>query len=299
MRAWLILLLMRVFSWLPLSASQRVGVVLGRVTASLPGRFRKAARINIQRCLPELGAEQHRQLLHDSLLETGKAALEISAIWFWPAARVLPLVREVHGGELVEQARTAGKGVILALPHLGCWEILALYSSAQWPTTSLYRPPYLGGLDRTVRMARQRLGATLVPTDTSGVRSLYKALGRDEVVCILPDQEPDSEGGVFAPFFGIPAYTMTLLSRLAHKTGATVIFGYAERLPRGAGYRAHFLAAPPGVGGEDPLAAATQLNQGIERCVRNLPNQYQWAYARFKTRPPGEPRFYRRPRSQP
>jgi len=136
------------------------------------------------------------------------------------------------------------------------------------------------------------MGATLVPTDASGVRALYKAVAKNQMIGILPDQDPGDEGGVFAPFFGVPANTMTLLPRLMQKTGAAVIFSYAERLPRGQGFHVHFLPAPADARTDELQQAAAALNLGVENCVRQSPAQYQWSYKRFKTRPPGETRFY-------
>ena len=109
---------------------------------------------------------------------------------------------------------------------------------------------------------------------------------------MLPDQDPGREGSVFAPFYGIQASTMTLLPKLLLKTGASLIFGYAERLPRGNGYHIHFLPADNTLWTQDLIQTATQLNHSVETCVRQLPTQYQWAYKRFKTRPDGEPRIY-------
>ena len=130
-----------------------------------------------------------------------------------------------------------------------------------------------------------------MPSDAGGVRSLYQTLREGGVVAILPDQEPGAGGGVFAPFFGIEAQTMLLLSRLARKTGAAVFFGYCERLPGGR-YRMRFHAAGPDIADSDPRTAATALNRGVEACVRECPAQYAWSYRRFRTRPPGEPPLY-------
>jgi len=120
------------------------------------------------------------------------------------------------------------------------------------------------------------------------VRKLYKRLVDGGVVGILPDQQPKLGDGEFAPFFGTPALTMVLLSRLAQRTGALVLFAFAERLPRGAGFRLHVLPAPPGIADPDLPTAVAALNRGVEACVRLAPAQYQWHYKRYSIRPPGE-----------
>jgi len=161
------------------------------------------------------------------------------------------------------------------------------------PFTALYRPPRVAELDQLMRGARQRLGARLLPANISGIRALYRALRRGELVGILPDQVPNEDHNVvYAPFFGIAAKTMVLLVKLARQTGAPVVFTCAERLPHGRGYRVSFNRAAPGIEGGDLRAAATLINQEIERQVRLLPQQYQWCYKRFRRRPPGERPFY-------
>ena len=114
---------------------------------------------------------------------------------------------------------------------------------------------------------------------------MFKRLLAGGVVGILPDQQPKAGEGEFAPFFGTPALTMVLLSRLAQRTGATVLFAFAERLPRGTGFRIHIRPAPEGIADPDLPAAVAALNRGVEECVRIAPSQYQWAYKRYSIRP--------------
>jgi len=225
-------------------------------------------------------------------MQSGKAVWELAAIWLWPKHRILPLIKKVSGQELLDEAIQKGHGVILALPHIGCWEIIGMHCSASYPMTSMYRPPHVSGIANIMRSNRQRFGATLVPTNTSGIRKLYAALKRNEIVAILPDQDPGNEGNVFAAFFNFPANTATLLPRLAKKTSARVIFAFAERLEHGQGFHLHYLPAPNDINSPDLIKAATAVNQGVEQCIRLVPEQYQWTYKRFKTRPSGERKIY-------
>lgn len=285
-------ILFTILSWLPLPLVHRLGSLLGRSLTLLSNDLRDTARTNIKQCFPDYSAAQQQQLVSQCLQETAKATLETGALWLWPMEKVLPLVREVSGEDLLKQAMTEGKGVILAAPHFGAWEIVGPYCAAHWPMTCLYRPPRQKALNDVMLHGRERAGITLAPTDGSGIRALYKALGRGELIGILPDQDPDRNAGVFAPFFGVQANTMTLLSRLANKTGATVLMAYAERLPNGQGYHLHFEKTDAGLLEGDETQKATHLNQAVQRCVLHQPAQYQWAYKRFKTRPEGEGRFY-------
>ncbi|MEJ2687915.1 MAG: lysophospholipid acyltransferase family protein [Gammaproteobacteria bacterium] len=292
-RAAAIRRLLRLLSWLPLPVAQGFGVILGGTLALFPTSLRRITRTNLDLCLGDLAPAERRRLARRSLIETGKTAAESGAVWLWPPQRVMPLVRETVGEDVMEQAVARGKGVILATPHLGSWEMSGLHAAVRFGITSLYRPPRMAELDDLIRGARERTGARLVPTDAGGIRALYQALGRGEVIGILPDQEPAPGAGVFAPWFAQPAYTMLLLARLARKSGAPVIFIYAERLPWGRGFRLHYREAEEGIADADPQVAATALNRTVEACVRALPGQYQWSYRRFRHRPEGEPSVYR------
>lgn len=285
MRAFFARRLLWLSSRLPLRFNHAIGALLGRIIYRYSDRYRELSRRNIARCFPEWSEVQREELVRNSLIEAGKSILESGALWLWTPQAVMAKVRKVSGGEMLQQAMAEGKGVIFAAPHLGAWEVIGLYGSVHWPMTSLYRPLRLAGLDKLIRAGRERAGARLVPTDASGVRALFKALANGDLVGILPDQDPGPDAGVFAPFFGVTANTMTLLTRLVRKTGARVFFAYAERLSQGQGYHVHFIPAPDGLTSANIEQAAASLNKGVEACVRQLPVQYQWAYERFKTQP--------------
>lgn len=294
LRAFLAKLLLRIISWFPLSVAHGLGGLIGRFFNSYSNELSRIARRNIDLCFPELDSQQRNILVRETLIQTGMAIMECGAVWLWPKERVLKKVQEVTGWEHMDKAREEGRGVILAAPHMGAWEVIGLYAAIRWPMTGMYRPPKLVGLDRTIRKARERAGATLVPTDASGVRAQFKALSQGELVTMLPDQDPGRGAGVFAPFFGIEANTMTMLSRLANKSNAIVLMTYAERLPRGRGYHIYILPTHECIADSDPVTAATCLNSAVEECVRALPSQYQWAYRRFKNRPEGGRKLYGR-----
>ena len=293
MRTRLIKLSLRLCAYLPLRVVHALGAGAGWLLARFPNDARHVARINLARCCPQLDAAARRRLTEQCLIETARTALETGPLWHWDRDRIRRLAQGAEGEDLLEQSLAAGRGAILAIPHLGAWEMVGAYCSMRHPMTSLYRPPRLDNLDALMKTARERFGARLVPSDTAGVRALIKAARHGGLLGILPDQEPRYGNGIFSPFFGIPAYTMTLLARLAQQTGAPIFITYAERLARGSGYRLHFrpLALADGSSTEEITAA---VNAAIEDCVLRIPQQYQWSYKRFKTRPPGEPRFYSR-----
>jgi KDO2-lipid IV(A) lauroyltransferase len=280
--------LVRGVAWLPLPVARATGRVVGALLWHLPNQFRAASVRNIARCFPDLEESQRRQLVRRSLASTGMTAAEAGAMFHWSRQRLMALESELVGAEIMDAALARGKGVVALGPHLGNWEYLSHVVGWRWGMLALYRPPRIAQLDRYLRHSREHLGGTrLAPADSSGLRQAARTLKGGGIVGILPDQEPLKKNGIFAPFFGIPALTMTLVGRLTRRFDAAVVYGFAERLNSG-GFRVQLLEAPEGLGDADPLVAATSLNFGVERCVRQLPEQYTWSYRRFRTRSPEE-----------
>ena len=216
-----------------------------------------------------------RILLRRAITEAGKGVTELIAVWFGAEANVSRLVT-CDAWSVVDQAQRLGGGIVFLTPHLGCFEISALYAAQRLPITIMYRPPKLKWLEPLMTAGRQRSRSKLAPANLKGVRMLYKALQRGETVGLLPDQAPGVGEGAWADFFGRPAYTMTLVARLQKATGAAVVMAFAERLPRGRGYRLHLQPIPV----EDLDEAG--LNRAIEALVRRCPAQYLWSYNRYK-----------------
>lgn len=292
MRIRLIKGLIWLFSRLPLSIAHHIGAFFGWLVWIFPTQTRKDALTNLARCFPELSQQACDRLARQSLIEAGKTLLEFGPLWSLTPARFEQLIVSEEGAEAVHAARAAGRGIILATPHLGSWEMGGHYCAQRWQITSLYRPPRMKELETVLIEGRSQLGARMVPTTAQGVRSLFETLQNGGAVGILPDQDPGNSGGTFAPFFGLAANTMVLLNRLARKTGAAVFIGFCERLPHAQGYRIHIIPAPDGIDSADSTVAASALNAGIEQLVRMKPEQYQWGYRRFRTRPDGEPPIY-------
>ena len=207
--------------------------------------------------------------------ETGKGALELAKVWFGDLDEVQGLV-ECSTWHVVEEAQREGRGIMFLTPHLGCFEVSGLYTAQRVPLTALYRPPRQPWLERLMMEGRNRGKARVSPANLRGVRTLYKALQRGEAVGLLPDQAPQVGEGAWANFFGRPAYTMTLVRRLQKQSGAAVIFAFAERLPKGAGYVLHFERY---TGNE---LDERELNRRVEALVRRCPTQYLWSYNRYK-----------------
>jgi KDO2-lipid IV(A) lauroyltransferase len=191
------------------------------------------------------------------------------------------------GAELIEAALADQRGLVLLTPHLGCFEICAQayaerFAGATGPITVMFRPARQAWLRRVIDASRGRPGLATAPASLAGVRQMIRALRSGQCVGLLPDQVPPSGLGVWAPFFGRSAYTMTLAARLLQQTGATPLLIWGERLPKGRGYVVHVLPAPT-IGADLPAeSAATLINQSMEQMIRLAPHQYLWGYKRYK-----------------
>ena len=275
--------LLRLVARLPLALLHVIGAILGWVVYLLSPRYRGMIRNNLQAA--GLGTARLRATV---VSETGKGVLEIPAVWLRPQGAV-DLVVEARGWEHVETAARARKGFIFLTPHLGCWEVTGQYISSRMPITVMYSPPNMRSLEPLMQEGRNRGSAmNSVPADMRGVRAMLKALKRGEAIGILPDQVPGVGEGEWAEFFGRPAYTMTLVGRLAQQTGAPVLLCYSRRLARGRGYRFEIepLLEPRPL--ESPVRT---LNRSLEQLIRRCPEQYLWSYNRYKVpagvQPPG------------
>ena len=277
---------LRVLGMLPLPVLYAAGSALGRALWwRKHARERVHTEVNMRIVHPGLDGAARDALVRECLGETGHAVTEMAAVWGRGARRALKLVREVEGLEHFDAALQSGRGLIVAAPHLGCWELLNYWLCARTPIAILYASPRNAAWEALLVRARGDLKPEQVRADGAGVRTLYKRLAAGGVVGILPDQQPKRGEGQFAPFFGLDANTMVLLPRIAQRIDATVLFAFAERLPRGAGFRMHILPAPDRIADADLRVACTALNRGVEQCVELAFSQYQWTYKRWAERP--------------
>ena len=279
------LLLMRWLSRWPLEWLHALGAVLGWLTWALSPSYRR--RIAANAALAGISAAERRR----SVAEAGRMVAEVPWLWLMPEGERLGARVRWQGESLIEEALAAGRGVLLLTPHLGSFEVAGRAAAERFaaPITVLYRPARKAWLRRIEETARARPGMATAPALLAGVRQMLRALKRGEIVGLLPDQVPPQGQGVWAPFFGQPAYTMTLAARLAQQTGATIGLAWCERLAGRGGYVVHVVPldeALPAGGGSDEAAqreAASVINRSMERVIRALPSQYLWGYNRYKS----------------
>lgn len=281
--------LLRLLAMLPLSVQRRAGRLIGRAMHRWDKRSTHVSNANIALCFPQLSSDEQEHLCRESLEHTGMAFTELACIYYWSPAKLNALI-QCDDAQVLAAAVAEGNGVILAAPHFGNWELIGQYLSQQHGMHILYRPAKNPHTDRYILERRSRLGAQLHPTNAGGVRGLSKALKKGELIGILPDQEPEREGGVFAPFFQQQALTMTLLSKLARRKPTPVLLSYMRRTE--TGFALHLERIADEVHSDDAMLATKTLNRAIEDMVKRYPQQYIWNYKRFAARPAGEKTIY-------
>jgi KDO2-lipid IV(A) lauroyltransferase len=268
---------------LPLAWQRALGRLFGRVVLALNLREARVARRNLELLAPELDpAERERRVL-DILRSTGANLMETLRVWTHARADNLRLVRTVRGRELLDAALAGGRGAIIAAPHYGNWELLVEYVASAAPLSLVYRVPERRAGDVFLHAARAGPGLTLVPAESAAMRPLFRALKSGALAGMTTDQQPKMGAGVFAPFFGREALTMTLVSKLAERSGAPVLLSWAEPVP--GGFDIYFEAAPAAIADPDLRVAATAMNAAIEAIARRRMDWYQWTYKRFSKRP--------------
>ncbi len=259
------------------------GAALGWLTYAMSPTYRKRFNANAQQ------AGVAPALARPAIAHAGRVLLEMPYLWLRPPGTRIAPAPTLHGAECVEAAHAKGRGIVYLTPHMGCFEIAAQaiaehFAARHGPITVLYRPARKAMLRDLMDNTRARPGVATAPATLAGVRQLIRALRRGESVGLLPDQVPPDGMGVWAPFFGKPAYTMTLAARLVQQTGAAPLLVWGERLPAGRGFRVHFEPLAEALP-TDPQAqeqAAGVINRAMERLILSCPQQYLWGYHRYK-----------------
>lgn len=278
----LVFRLVQLIGQLPLAWARRLGAACGVAALWLNTPMVKLTRSNIALCLPELTPQQQTLLVKQSVVQTCTLACEAAVVWHMDTPVFEASIQGVQGLQHLERAQAAGKGVIVLAPHLGNWEVFGLYLARFGQPVYLFQPPRMKRLGQLIRSRREKLGAQLVPTNRKGLATLLACLKAGGVSGVLPDQAPkEAASGIAAPFFGQPAFTMTLAHKLMQNSGCQAVFGYAERCQQG--FIIHFLPAPEDLYSPDAFTAAKTLNAGVETCVRQCLPQYQWEYRRFRS----------------
>jgi Kdo2-lipid IVA lauroyltransferase/acyltransferase len=276
-------LFFKLFSFLPLWLAHGMGAALGWMVFALSPTYRARFLDNSKLAgytFPEVKG---------AVASSGRLIAELPKLWMSNAGRAQGKAEaqfEWRGTEHVEAAYAAGKGVLVLTPHMGSFDMFGqawveVFGPRFGHLTALFRPARKAWMSDLVAKSRNRPYLTAVPTNLYGVRQLIKALRKGEAVGLLPDQVPPDGMGLWTPFFGKNAYTMTLAARLSAQTGATVLVGWCERLSFGRGYLVHISPLKQALS-DNLEQAVAQMNTEMEALIRSCPTQYLWGYGRYK-----------------
>lgn len=274
--------------FLPLAALAPLGAGLGRLVFRLWRERRQICLVNLERCFPELPERDRVRLAKRNFAALGRGVIERGVLWWSPGRRIARVVRMV-GREHWENARAP---VIFLAPHFvgldAGWTRLTMDTGA----VTMYSRQKNRLVNAMLIRFRSRFHSVTLLSRQDGVLGAIRAMQSGVPFYYLPDQDYGRRNSVFVPFFGVPAATITGLPRVARMTRATVVPCVTRMLPGGAGYEARFYPAWENFPSDDPVADARRMNAFIEERVREMPEQYNWVHKRFKTRPPGEAKFY-------
>ena len=260
---------------LPLCIVQMIGASLGLLAYIGSSSYRTLFRSQYDAVIT---SHQLQSRLWSAVMASGQ--LFSDSLWIWRNPKQALHLVEVQNWDLVEAAINEGHGLVMLTPHLGGFEIIPRVLAQHFPATILYRPSRQDWLNRIVEEGRAYPNMHFVPTNLNGVRQMTRALSKGEAIGILPDQVPSGGDGVWVPFFGRPAYTTPLPARLANRNKTPVIMFTAKRKNLGQGWLMQATRLAPF--SEDATLAATEMNQAIEQAILKAPEQFIWAYNRYK-----------------
>jgi len=288
--AWLGFGVLWLITRLPYRVQIKIGGFLGRLLYFFPTQLKNITKTNVALCLPELSKEEQEKLIKKNFASLGIGLVEAAMAWWLPDKKLNCLYR-LHGLEHAEKAFEKGKGIILLGPHFTCLEIVGRLLGMKYSFAVMYRPHKKRFIAFIHERFRERHYVNYIPRHR--VRTLLRTLNNNMAVWYAYDIDAGKKGGVFAPFFGIPTASLTSVSRITRLSGAAVIpISFYRRDDEEEGYDI-FLSPPlENFPTDDLTADATRLNRLLEEAIRTKPEQYVWQYKRFKTRPPGQERFY-------
>jgi len=275
---------------LPWRVLEGLGRFIGNLALILNKERRQIAATNIALCFPELDADAQRALVRSNLRDVGMMLVEFALGWMGSDRAIARVPLRIDGLEHLQAARDAGRGVLLVGGHFSHLELAARLVSSRIRIAGMYRRMDSEVFEWVV--LRSRLHYADAMFDKDDLRGTVKYLRAGGTLWYAPDQDMRSKDNVFAPFFGVPAATITATHHLARMSGAVVIPFFHRRLPDGGGYVLRLAPPMPDFPGKDAAADTVRVNEEVERMVREAPEQYLWVHKRFKTRPPGEPRIY-------
>lgn len=275
--------------FLPLAVLAPLGRGLGLLVYALAGERRRVTLINLRRCFPAWEDAELQRVARRHFEAFGKSLLEHGILWWSSKKRVQDLVR-VEG--LEHWQAVANRPVVWLAPHFVGLDMGGIRLGSDYRVVSVYSHQKDATLDAVLYRGRTRFVMPELFSRQEGIRPVVKAMRQGLPFYYLPDMDFGSRDSIFVPFFGVQAATITGLSRIARLAGAAVVPAVTRQLPGAQGYVLRFYPAWENFPTDDVAADTRRMNEFIEERVLEMPEQYFWLHKRFKTRPPGEEKFY-------
>jgi Kdo2-lipid IVA lauroyltransferase/acyltransferase len=279
--------------WLPLPLLRMMGTTVGSALWLVARERRQVADVNLRLCfsaqgdLPAQDAATRAGHVRAVFRVFGQSLVDRALLWHAGPERIRRLV-QLSGEAHLE--RFSGQPVILLAPHFAGLDAAWARLSLDRRMVSIYSRQKNAAFNAALIKGRSRFNQPVLLSRQEGVRAALRELSAGLPLYYLPDMDFGPRDSVFAPFFGVAAATVTAVSRLARISGARVVPVVTRMTPQGYAVTIH---APweqfPGASDEED---AQRMNAFIETEVRANLDQYHWLHKRFKTRPPGEARFY-------
>lgn len=277
----------QVFKYVPLSVLQMLARFVARIMMWLPNlSIKRTIRINMRLIEPNISKNHKQQLINQIIRNQSLSSVESIKSWAMPPEWSIKQIRDVHNKQILLEGLANPNGMLAIVPHLGTWEMMNAWLNQFGAPTIMYKPVKGKRIDEFVLQGRQRLNATLVPTDGSGVKAVFKTLKQGGFSIILPDHVPDPSGGVIVPFFGVETLTSTLASKLANKTKCALVGVSCIRREDNKGFDIYcYKLDDPALYNRDTSIAAAALNKAMQMMIEPHFNHYMWGYRRFKHLP--------------
>ena len=272
---------LKVISRFPLSFLQLLASCIAILLCSFNSSLKRITGINLKLAYPKLDETAYQTLLKKSLKSQCMTYIESIKCWGMPPEYSLNQIKNIYGEQHLTEALANKKGVIVVVAHLGCWELLNAWLNLHAAPMIMYKPNKHKAVDRFMLEARQRLNATLVPTDENGVRAIFKHLKQGGLTVILPDHLPKASGGIYSEFFGQKTLSTTLVSKLASKTQCNIV-GLSCIRDETSGFNVYCSPLSDQILSKDLQTSVDSLNQNLEDMINIAPEQYIWSYKRFR-----------------
>ena len=272
----------KIIALLPLWLLQFLALSIGFVLFHFNSSIKRITTINIQLAYPKMSTTAQTELIRKSIQSQCLTYIEFIKCWGMPPSYSLALLKNINGAHVLTEALANKKGVIVVVPHFGCWELLNAWLNLYTEPMIMYKPNKNKGINRYLLEAREKFNATLVPTDETGIRAIFKHLKQGGLTVILPDHLPKPSGGIYSNFFGQNTLSMTLVSKLAAKTQCNVIGLSCIRQPNLRYFDVHCQTLADEILSKDLQCSVDTLNIAMQDIIDQVPEQYIWSYKRFR-----------------